>query len=247
MLSGYAVWQWQRHLTEASFKIPWLMGGLMAAVVIASLSVPIFIGQRYSPDTGADYTANNGPRRRGFAESLERLRANQKYPWQTVGEYIRAHSTEQDTLYVWGWIPGIYVAAQRMAPVPSAFEANMHIMPPDKLSLMITRMVQRFEQTPPKFIVDTRKRHFPFNRPPLELWPILPQGMLGNARPRPLNPGNPQEIAAFDASYRQFLNDKVSPDEAQRYDAMKSIRDFVMQNYRFAGQYGEHMLFERKS
>jgi hypothetical protein len=94
--------------------------------------------------------------------------------------------------------------------------------------------------------VDTRKRHFPFNRPPLELWPILPQGMLGNDRPRPLNPDNPQEITAFDASYRRFLNDKVSPDEAQRYDAMKPVRDFVMQKYRFAGQYGEHMVFERK-
>jgi hypothetical protein len=246
MLSGYTVWRWQQHLTAASFKMPWLFGGLTAMVILAGLSIPIFIGQRYSPDTGADYTANGGPRRRGFAESLDRIRANQKAPWETGGEYIRTHSAEQDTLYVWGWVPGIYVAAQRMAPVPSAFEANMHIMPPDKLSLLITQMVQRFEQTPPKFIVDTRKRHFPFNRPPLELWPILPQGMLGNDRPRPLNPDNPQEITAFDASYRRFLNDKVSPDEAQRYDAMKPVRDFVMQKYRFAGQYGEHMVFERK-
>ncbi len=245
MLSGFAVWKWRQALAAATNKMPWLMMGAAAAVVLAGLSVPIFIGQRYSPDTGADYTANNAPRRRGFADALDRVKADTTYPWQSVGDYIRTHSTEQDTIYVWGWVPGIYVRAQRMAPLPKAYEGDMHTMPPWQLAGTAQGMVRDFEKNPPKFIVDTRKRHFPFNRPPMELWPIVPVKMFGNDTPRLLN-NLPQEIAAFDSSYAGFLEQQIGPDEARRYEAMKPLRDFVMNRYRAAGQYGEHVLFEKK-
>jgi 4-amino-4-deoxy-L-arabinose transferase-like glycosyltransferase len=245
MLTGFAVWKWQQKLASAVNKWPWLMMGAVAAVVLASLSVPIFIGQRYSPDTGADYIKNYGSRRRGFAQALDGIKSDQKFPWQLVGDYIRTHSTQQDTIYVWGWVPGIYVRAQRLAPIPKAFEGDMHTMPPQQLAGLVVGMVRHFEKNPPKFIVDTRKRHFPFNRPPLELWPIVPEKMLGNDRPRLLNPAKPDEITAFDTAYKQFLNDKIEPDEALRYAAMKPLRDYVTTHYRFAGQYGDHVLFER--
>lgn len=245
-LACYATWQWQQKLASASFKMPWLITALVSAAVLASLSIPIFIGQRFSPDTGADYTAGGGPRRRGFAEALNRVQADQKYPWQQAGQYIRAHSAPEDTVYVWGWFPGIYVEAQRMAPVPKAYEADMHFTLPGVLEAQAVARTQAFEKNPPKFIVDSRKRHFPFNRPPLELWPVVLPGMLGNDRPRLLNPGNPQEIAAFETLYRKWLGDNKLADEALRFDAMKPMREYVMKHYRFAGQYGEHMLFERK-
>jgi hypothetical protein len=42
-----------------------------------------------------------------------------------------------------------------------------------------------------------------------------------------------------------MLTEHISKDEALRYQAMEPMRRFVMNNYRFAGQYGQHMLFER--
>lgn len=245
MLGGFAVWKWQQKLASAANKMPWLTAGTAGAVFLAALSIPIFIGQRYSPDTGADYIKNYGSRRRGFAEALARIKADTPYPWQLIGDHIRTRSKEQDTIYVWGWVPGIYVRAQRMAALPKAYEGNMHVTPPAELAVEIEQMKNSFEEAPPRFIVDSRKRHFPFDRPPLELWPMVPAKMFGNERPRLLN-NNPQETAAFDSSYAAFLEKQFGSDEAKRYDAMKPLREFIMLNYTFAGQFGEHMLFEKK-
>lgn len=246
VLSGYAAWKWQQAFTASPAKMPWLVTGVMAAIMLAGLSIPIFAGQRYSPDTGTDYTANGGPRRRGFAEGLKRVQEAQSAPWQAAGDFIRTHSTEDDRIYVWGWVPGIYVQAQRLAPVPTAYEANMHFTPPGVLARRMARLADRLRQNPPKFIVDTRKQHFPFDRPPLELWPVVPPGLAGNDRPRLTNPADPREIAKVDAFYFGDLKGRVSEDEARRYEAMEPMRRFVMENYRFAGLYGQHVLFERK-
>lgn len=160
-----------------------------------------------------------------------------------VGEHIRTHSNEDDTMYVWGWMPGIYVQAQRLAPVPKAFESDMHVKSPQLLKRQIDGIVKQMEGTPPKFIVDSRKRHFPNDRPPLELWPIVPPKMFGNEKGRFL--GNiPQEVATFDTAWSKFLESQIEPDEAKRYEAMKPFRDFVMNDYRIVRQYGNHILFE---
>ncbi|MBP8604332.1 MAG: glycosyltransferase family 39 protein [Phycisphaerae bacterium] len=245
MLGSFAVWRWQQKLTSAANKMPWLFIGAAEVILLAVLSIPIFIGQRYSPDTGADYIKNYGSRRRGFAEALARIKADTPYPWQLAGDYIRTHSKEQDTIYVWGWVPGIYVRAQRMAGLPKAYEGNMHVTPPAELAAEIEQMKNSFEQAPPHFIVDSRKRHFPFDRPPLELWPMVPARLFGNEKPRLLS-SSPQETAAFDSSYAAFLEKQHGPDEAKRYEAMKPLREFVMHNYSFAGQFGDHMVFEKK-
>ena len=67
-------------------------------------------------------------------------------------------------MYVWGWIPGIYVQAQRMSPTPKAFEGMMHTLPPAQLADRVQEILTAFEKNPPKFIVDTRKIHFPWTQ-----------------------------------------------------------------------------------
>ncbi len=268
MLSGFAIWLWQAKLKAAPVKMPWLIGGVVAVIVLGSFSMPIFIGQRYSPDTGIDYTQNNGPRRRGYAQSLSRVKMQGTQPWQAAGDYIRSHSTESDGLYVWGWVPGIYVQAQRLSPTSSAFESDMHIKAPWQLGIEIHNRVKELQADPPKFIVDSRKIHFPNDRPPLELWPHR----FAKDKPRggePI-PNNPNFIAQYDILYKKLLAekldprqkennpllatmgwavyrpwDKAMPDEAQRYEAMKPLREFVMTRYRIVGHFGDHVLFER--
>lgn len=246
MLSGYGVWKWQKQVTLAANKIPWLITGSVAMVILGWLTIPIFIGQRYSPDTGADYIKNYGQRRRGFAPALKELPARKNNSWIAAGKHIRANSSPDDTIYVWGWVPGIYVQAQRLAPVPKAFESNMHVTPPNNLKRQIDSLVNAFEGHPPKFIVDTRKQHFPNDRPPLELWPIVPPNMFGNDSARLLGT-NPHQIAAYDNAWKQMLKTRIEHDEAERYEAMKPFRDFVMNNYKVAGQFGPQIVFERKN
>lgn len=243
MLSGYIIWKWQQHFAVSLNKMPWLAGGLAAVTTLGCLSIPIFIGQRYSPDTGADYIKMRGTRQRGFAPALKELPDRQKGAWLAAGDYIRTHSDEKDTMYVWGWYPGIYVQAQRMAPVSQAFESNMHVTPPDALKRQIEALVNTMKQSPPKFIVDSRKRHFPNDRPPLELWPTVPPKTFGNENARFLK-NNPQEVAAFNTIWSRFLESNINPDEAKRYNAMEPFRDFVMTNYRIVAQYGNLVLFE---
>jgi hypothetical protein len=242
VLSSYAVWMWTQKLRTSINKMPWLVTGFISMSLLAILTIPIFIGLRYSPDYGTEYSS----RQRGFAQSLDRVKAGYQQTWQAVGEYIRNHSTKNDTIYVWGWIPGIYVEAQRLAPIPAAFESDMHVKTPRQLAFQIHQMVYEMKKNPPKFIVDTRKRHVPWNRPPLELWPVVPAGMFGNQNARYLK-NDPQEIAAFDNFYENLLKTQVNSQEAQRYKAMKPFRDFVMTYYKPVNlrQFGDQRLYER--
>jgi flagellar biosynthesis protein FliP len=43
-----------------------------------------------------------------------------------------------------------------------------------------------------------------------------------------------QTIDKYDAKYAQELSEKIDADEALRYEAMKPLRDFVMNNYQLA-------------
>ena len=241
MLSGYVIWKWNQKLVSANNKMPWLTAGFVTIILLAVLSIPIFAGQRYSPDTGAKYKQ----RQRGFAQSLTRVNNHFQQYWQILGDYIRTYSTEDDTIYVWGWVPGIYVQAQRLAPVPRAFESDMHIKPPKQLKGQIRALVAKMKKEPPKFIVDTRKRHIPWNRPPLELWPVVPAKLFGNKKPYFLR-NDKREITAYDTWYSNELKTKIDKQEALRYQAMKPLRDFVMTYYKPVNQnFGDHRLYER--
>ncbi len=246
MLTAYAVWLWHTWLTHSENKTPPAAVAGVCGIVVLILIFPVFAGFSTSPDTGAAYQdpqTGRPQRRRGFAQSLETVKSTRQAPWQAVGSYIRDNSDPRDTLYVWGWFPGIYVQARRMAPVPRAYESQMHVSPPDRLARQIETLISQMEDNPPRYIVDSRKRHFPFDRPPFDLWPIVPANMFGNPQPRLLS-GNPQEIEAYERAWSGMLQQQFGPDEAQRFEAMKPFRDFVMTRYRLVRQFGNHMLFE---
>ena len=248
MLTGYAVWLWNGWLGRSTNKVTALAVAGVAAIAVCGLLFPVFAGFAESPDTGVaykNYRDGRPERRRGFVQALAGVKEQGTATWQAVGDYIRENSAADETLYVWGWFPGIYVRAERMAPVPEAYEANMHVTPPGVLAAQIKGLVEGLEKRPPRFIVDSRKQHFPFNRPPLELWPVVPEKMLGNPQPQLLDK-DPQKIAAYEQTWGVFLQERVDADEAGRFAAMKPFRDFVMGRYRPVKAFGNHMLFERR-
>ena len=113
----------------------------------------------------------------------------------------------------------------------------MHTLSPEVLSERVAEILNAFDKNPPKFIVDSRKSHFPWDRPPLELWPQTPQGFL---------PNDEQIVNGYDKAYAKMLSDRYEPDEALRYQAMKPLRDYVMKNYKVVRTFGQHVLFQRK-
>jgi len=259
MLGGYLVALYSDRLRTAVTKTKWLVVGLIGLWVMIFMSWHIFFGIEKSPYTGRAY----GAKQRGYVQRLQEAahvnQTNGKQPWQQVGQYIRQHSTEKDKIYVWGWYPGIYVAAQRLSPVPKAFEGSMHIISPQELSRRVKQILDAFAEEPPKFIVDTRKRHFPADRPPYELWPIVPK-VTGVER-EGFVPQDEEYIAAFNKVWMKILRENYGQEEAERYEAMAPFREYIRRNYRLAEprqyvvtnagkllhrMFGEHIVFQRK-
>jgi len=245
MLGGYLLWLYSRRLARAVHKGGWILAGSIGVLFMILMSSPIFFGLARSPDRGTPYrdVQGNPERRRGFAQSLEKVSERRKGridPWEKAGDHIRINSTPDDKIYVWGWVPGIYVRSGRLSPSPRAFESEMHVKSPAALGGRVAQLLASFQKKPPKFIVDTRKRHFPWGRPPLELWPRVP----GTAQ---FLPNDDKSIAAYDQRYSKALVDQVGADEAERYKAMAPFRRYVMNNYSRVGMFGEHVLFVRKT
>ena len=251
MVGGYLIGLYADRLKSSSYNIKWRVIGIIGLICMVVMSWHIFFGIEKSPHSGQRY----GGKQRGYAQKLEEI-ANRKKGakgyWEVVGQYIRNNSADSDKIYVWGWVPGIYIQAQRFSPAPKAFEGTMHTQSPQALSKRVDEILAAFEKHPPKFIVDTHKIHFPWDRPPLELWPKTPQGFL---------PLNKIVIDKYDESYAKMLHDNIDADEALRYKAMKPLRDYVMNNYEVAelSQYvrarngrfvnrmfGENDIFKRK-
>ncbi len=181
-----------------------------------------------------------------LAPAAEKLQKKELGPWEQLGDYIRTHSGPEDRMYVWGWYPGIYVRAQRLSASPQASEGNMHIVPPYYLAGIVYNLTTAFTQHPPKFIVDSRKREFPWNVPPLELWPQRPYvpNELQDNRNGFLSRDS-LKVRQFEMIHSAGLAQKVSPEEAERFMAMKPFRDYVMSNYKIVGSFGPHVLFIR--
>jgi len=259
MLGGYLIAVYTNLLANPVNKNIWRVVGFIGILFMIGMSWHIFFGIEKSPHTDRPY----GEKRRGYAQKLKEI-ANRKKgargAWEVLGDYIRNNSTESNNIYVWGWVPGIYVQAQRLSSVPEAFEGIMHTLSPEVLSNKIEKMVSTFEKDPPKFIVDTHKIHFPWDRPPLELWPIVRKGFIGMKETGFL-PANKQIIDRYDARYSEILHEQIEADEALRYEAMQPLREFVMNNYQIAERsqyvrtrdsrllhrmFGENVLFVRK-
>jgi hypothetical protein len=125
-----------------------------------------------------------------------------------------------------------------MSPAPKAFEGTMHTLAPSVLAERVAEILGSFDKRPPKFIVDTYKSHFPWDRPPLELWLGARKGF---------KPANQEMVTQVEAQYVKMLAEMVKdPDEIKRFEAMKPFRDYVMGNYRIVRSFGQHVLFQRK-
>lgn len=242
MLGCYAI-DIYRDIRQASVyhKGLWNGIGAVAVVVMIAMAVPIAIGVKVSPATGRPYGARN----RGYIQRLDEIAAKKAaailYPWEQVSDYVRSHSSPQDRIYVWGWIPGIYVRAQRFGASPIACTSEMHVYPPSVLAKVASDLIVAFEKIPPLFIVDTHHRHFPYDPPrnPLELWPSTQHGLI---------PPDPNTVKSYEQAYHQFLknNQDKWPDEAERFLAMKPLRDYIMANYFPVQSFGDHVVFQYK-
>ncbi len=254
-LAAYAIHLYTQKLKNSNNKLPMLAAGLVAIIAAVFLVTPIFIGISTSPHSGQEYKDRYGQpdRQRGYAQKLEEIKLikqkNLLYPWQYAAQHIQLNSTQDDTIYVWGWIPGIYTHSQRFSSVPRAFISEMHVYSPQVLAGHVSQIVTSFEKQPPKFIVDTRKNHFPWTVPPLVLWPQIPNPQ-GKNPPTVFLPNQPPIVRVFEQKYKEYLIQNISEEEAQRFDSMKPLRDYVMQNYtpvsnsRFGSQI---QVFRRKS
>jgi hypothetical protein len=205
MLSGYVIAVWRDAYSASIYKTKWTVVGAAGIVCMIIMSWHIFFGVEKSPHSGNAY----GEKRRGYQQKLEQISQRKNNgaigAWEAVSDYIRRHSAADDKIYVWGWVPGIYVQAQRFSPTPKAFEGTMHTLSPEVLSERIEEILSAFERQRPKFIVDTHKIHFPWDRPPLELWPRTQKGFL---------PVNQQTMDQYDAAYTKMLEDRFGADAA---------------------------------
>ncbi len=277
MLGGYPLYLFARRWHADRDKTRWVVVGLLALVLMLVLSWHIFFGVLHSPHSGAinrDRRTGQPALYRGYLPRYREVSQHPSYPWMEVGDYIREHTEPSDAIYVWGWVPGIYVEAQRMSPSAKAFEGNMHTLAPDELAHRVQELLDAFKKNPPKFVVDTLKVHFPWDRPPLELWPSIRNalqllqylGKLPDDRNQwqqlllqtyHISPDDltqdgfvradrPAAAARFNAAYRTLLAAEW-PDEAKRFEAMKPFRDYVMQNYRIVSEVsGQHVVFVHK-
>jgi len=246
MLGSYFVGLYARKLHTDANRARWVVLGLLGLIAMIVMSWHIFFGITKSPHSGAPY----GGRARGYLQKWQEVRNRpaypaaliakylaqykarsrvEEYPWRLTAEFIREHSQPTDTIYVWGWVPGIYVQAQRFSPTPKAFEGTMHTLPPEQLAERVQEILAAFEKNPPKFIVDARKDHFPWNRPPLELWPTIP---LAGGKGVVFLPATSDMAKTYDGMWVPFLREHCGEDEVRRYEAMAPLRKYVMDNYK---------------
>jgi hypothetical protein len=272
MLGGYLIAVYSEKAKNDASRPKWVAIGVLSFMLMIIMSWHIFFGIRTSPHSGLKY--QNPDIRRGFVQAIRTASSHgkgSKNSSEVVGEYIKSNSSPSDEIYVWGWFPGIYISAQRFSPAPKAFEGTMNTLSPKALAERIDEILNSFKNKPPKFIVDSRKNHFPWDRPPLELWPSIQNGypLITNppadreqlwyaflrtfdVKPDDLTKDGflrfdrPDGIRRYDAAFAKALRAKIDPAEAQRYEVMKPFRDYVMNNYKIVRMFGQHVLFQRK-
>jgi hypothetical protein len=236
MLGGYLTALYSDKYSRSIYKGKWGLAGAVGFVCMVVMVWHIFFGIGKSPYSGMSYNGKN----RGYVQRYNEVVSgkSRNFEWQQAGEYIHTHTSVSDKLYVWGWIPGIYVSAQRFCPGPRAFTSEMQVYSPQELSDVVVELLSYFRKEMPKFIVDTHNRHFPYDgRWPLELWPVWQGQILKMEK---------IQSADSDKAYAEWLAKSAWADEAGRYEAMKQFRDFVMQNYRIDQVFGSFIVFKLK-
>lgn len=273
MLGSYLVGLYVYKLHTSSDRARWTVLGLVGLLAMIVLSWNIFFGLTWWPYNGGPATDRRGQptRVKGYVQKWDEIAQNGEQAWALIGDHIRANSEPTDTIYVWGWFPGIYVQAQRMSPTPKAFEGMMHLLSPEQLTERVQEILHAFDKNPPRFIVDTRKVHFPLTRPPLELWPNIAYAVrLLDSRPEDreqlwrlllrtfdvqptdltpegfLRAGSADAVRRYEAAYGELLRKKMDLADSQRYAAMQPFRRYVMENYKVVQDIGGQVLFQRK-
>jgi hypothetical protein len=274
VLGGYLGGAYAHRLQTDRDRTRWIVVGLVGLLAMLVMSWHIFFGIKKSPYSGVAYISRQTGQpehARGYVQKWREVRTNYQYPWEQIGRYVREQSQPTDKIYVWGWIPGIYVQAQRMSSAPKAFEGTMHTLPATDLADRVAELLNAFAKEPPKYIIDTQNRHFPWDRPPLQLWPNIDNGyqLLVNppnsteqivaallrtfdvrpdelTRDRFLQADKADAIRRYDAAFEKALRQRVEPAEAQRYEALQPLRSYLMQNYNIVGRFDSHILFKHK-
>ncbi len=227
---SYLIAVWRDKLTGTVFKTKWIIVGAVGFILMVIMSWRIFFGLPRSPYTNIRYPE----KRNGYLQRWReiQLRRTQGYrgTWEVAGQYIRDNTQPTDKIYVWGWVPGIYLSAQRFSPSPVAFESEMHNRSPEQLEQVIDELLSSFRKEMPKYIVDSRKQHLPLDRLKFELWPIVPEGFMGFKKTQFL-PNDPGTVAEFEKQWAQLTRERSGDEEAQRFEVMGKFRKFIRDNY----------------
>ena len=242
MTGGYLVAMYRDRVIRSNYYPGWILAGVAGLIVMIAMVWNIIFGIMVSPFSGQPY----GERSRGYVqrwEEIRQFRLGYRMDWQEAGDYIREHSKPADKIYVWGWFPGIYIRAERISSSPQAFDSDMY-KSPAAMEATVKSLLEAFAKQPPKFLVDSRKYEFPYDRPPLPLWPTMTKSRAEFQ----LVEGTDAQIDAFDARYAKDLAEQFKDGEAERYIAMKPLRDYIRHNYKIVGVFGrQHILFELKN
>jgi hypothetical protein len=244
---AYLIAVYRDKASKAVFKTKWVAVGIVGLIVMAAMTVNIFIGRTRSAYSGMQYPE----RRYGYVQrwdeiSIRKGTGNRGY-WELAGEYIRDHSQPTDKIYVWGWYPGIYLSAQRFSNAPVAFESEMHTKSPQQLEQTIDGLLEAFNKEKPKYIVDSRKQHLPLDRFKFELWPIVPEGFMGFQKTQLLPPNDPRIYAEWEKQWGQLEKERFGEDEFHRFEIMGKFRKFVRENYEPANVFGDEVVLKLKT
>jgi len=245
MTGGYLIAVYRDKLTGTIFKTKWIITGIAGLILMVIMSWHIFAGLPRSPYSGMKYSE----KRNGYAQRWKeiQIRRNPGFggtAWEVAGKYIRDHTLPADKIYVWGWVPGIYLSAQRFSSTPNAFESEMHTRSPEQLEQVIDGLLGCFKKEMPKYIADSRKQHLPLDRPKFELWPII--GYTSQGQPQFL-PADPQMVAEFEKQWGAMLQNRFGEAEKRRFEIMGKFRKFIRENYEIAQLFGDIVVFKLKN
>ncbi len=244
MTGGYLIAVYRDKLAKAVFKTKWVVTGIVGFILMVITSWHIFFGLPRSAYSGTKYPEKRYGYAQRWNEVWYRRHEGRRGSWEVAGEYVRNHTQPTDKIYVWGWVPGIYLSAQRFSSSPNAFESEMHTRPPQQLEHLIDELLDAFHKETPKYIVDSRKRHLPLDRPQFELWPIVNYSSQGQPQ---FLPFDPQMVAEFEKQWGAMLLNRFGEDEAKRFEVMGKFRKFVREHYDIVQVFGECVVFKLKA
>ena len=264
MLGGYVICGFRECWESGRNRGFWNGVGVVGLIGMVVMVWPMVFGISRSPHHGGLYPAKSNGYVQKMAEIRRRKAGTGKPMWEYVAELVGERTVESDTLYVWGWYPGIYVMSGRDSASNNAVYGNMHSDPPERVGRTIEGILNRLRTNPPKFIIDAQKNHYPYyDHPNFYLWPIgqdragglayLPVEGMASQREQMLDLAEKQSFDKMTAAAHpngpiaEGRARELARLERERHEAMMPLREFVMEGYEPVLQAGMGMyVFERK-